>query len=79
LTRKVLWFFLAVLIVSRSQVGKALADWIANHGGAPYSLADLEGVEHRLEDRLLELEERVEDTERVLQRQRRSAGLPPID
>lgn len=73
------WFFLAVLILSRSQVGKALADWIAGHAGQPYALADLEATEHRLEDRLEELEERVEDTERLLQRHRRSAGLPPID
>ena len=73
------WLFLIVVILSRSQVGRAVADWIHEHGGRSLTLADLEATEHRLEDRLLELEERVEDTERMLQRQRGSAGLPQID
>jgi len=74
-----LWLFLIVVILSRGQVGKAVAEWIHGHGGGSFTLADLEATEHRLEERMLELEERIEDTERMLQRQRRSAGLPPID
>ncbi len=73
------WLFLIVAIVSRSQIGRALADSIHDRGGGPFTLADLEATEGRLEERMLDLEERIEDTERMLQRQRGSAGLPPID
>ena len=72
------WLFLIVVILSRSQVGRAAADWIREQGGRSFTLADLEATEHRLEERLLDLEERIEDTERMLQRHRGSAGLPPI-
>ncbi len=73
------WLFLIVVVLSRSQMGRAIADSIHERGGGPFTQAELEATEGRLEERLLDLEERIEDTERMLQRQRGSAGLPPIE
>ena len=73
------WLFLSVLIVSRSQIGKAIADWIAGHQRSSVGSQDVDALERRVDERLMELEERVEFAERMLQRQRRSAGLPPLD
>lgn len=79
-----LWFFLGVAVVANSQIGRAIAARIrggAGGGGGsgkPWTAADLEAAEHRLEDRFMELEERLEYTERLLQQRRASEGLPPI-
>lgn len=76
---EMLWIFLAVVVVARSPIGRALADKIAGRGPAGADRAAIEAVEHRLEARLIDLEERVDFTERVLQRQRGHEGLPPIE
>lgn len=72
------WLFLIVLIVTRGQMGRALAEMIAGYGRGGSSPAELDAVEQRLEERLMELEDRLDFTERLLQQQRNQAGLPPI-
>lgn len=76
------WLFLTALIVVKSPLGKALADRLAgrypeNDGRLE---SDLEPVVHQLEDRVLDLEERLEFAERMLQaqkeRDRLQAGGP---
>ncbi len=76
---EMLWIFLAVVVVARSPIGRAIADKIAGRGSAGADRAAIEAVEHRLEGRLFELEERVDFAERLLQRQRGHEGLPPIE
>lgn len=72
------WFFLIVLIVTRGQMGRALADMIAGYGRGGIGPGELDAVEHRLEERLIELEDRLDFTERLLQQRRNQADLPPI-
>jgi hypothetical protein len=73
------WIFLAVVVVARSPIGRALADKIAGRVAPGTDPAELEAVEQRLEARLIDLEERMDFAERVLQRQRGREGLPPIE
>lgn len=75
-----IWFFLAVLVVAKSPIGKALADKIAgrSHGGSDISRADLDAFEDRLEERLLDLEERLDEAERRLHQYRSREELPPL-
>lgn len=74
------WFFLAVLVVAKSPIGRAIADRISgrSHGGSDMTRADLESVEYRMEERLVDLEERLEDAERRLQQYRSREELPPL-
>lgn len=76
---EMLWIFLAVVVVARSPIGRAIADKIAGRAPAGADLAAIEAVEHRLEARLIDLEERVDFAERLLQRHRGHEGLPPIE
>lgn len=73
-----LFMFLAVVVLVRSQIGRAIADAIAGRGGGELAAGELEAVEQRLEERLLDLEDRLDFTERLLQQQRGREGLPPI-
>lgn len=73
-----LFWFLAIAVICHSPVGRAIADMIAGRGGGAIDPAELEAAEHRLEDHLLELEERLEFAERLLQQQRARDQLPPV-
>lgn len=73
------WLFLSVVILTRSALGRAIATRIA--GGRPVRRPDphaLDAAEQRLEEHLVELDERLEFAERLLQQQRRRQNLPPI-
>ena len=70
--------FLIVAVLVNSRLGRALADAISDRG-ASLAAGELDAAEHRLDERLIELEDRLEYTERLLQQQRSRAGLPPID
>ena len=65
------WLFLTALIVVKSPLGRALADRLAGHTPDGRSLSD-EDVEmlHHLEDRVMDLEERLEFAERMIQQQK---------
>jgi hypothetical protein len=75
---EMLWIFLAVVVVARSPVGRAIADRISGRAHPVAHREALAELERRLEDRLIDLEERVDFTERLLQQQRGREGLPPI-
>ena len=66
------WLFLTALIVVKSPLGKALADRLAGRypEGQDHLESDLEPVVHQLEDRVLDLEERLEFAERLIQQQK---------
>ncbi len=67
-----IWLFLTALIVVKSPLGKALADRLAGRypEGQDHLESDLEPVIHQLEDRVLDLEERLEFAERLIQQQK---------
>jgi hypothetical protein len=73
-----LWLFLAIVIVAKSPIGRAIADRIAGRSSPALDHGELDALEQRVEDRILDLEERVEFAERLLQQKRASDGLPPI-
>ena len=66
------WLFLTALIVVKSPLGKALADRLAGRypEGDGHLESDLEPIVHQLEDRVLDLEERLEFAERLIQQQK---------
>ncbi len=69
------WLFLTALIVVKSPLGKALADRLAGRmpeGGL--SSADLD-ILHQLDDRVMDLEERLEFAERLIQQQQERERL----
>lgn len=74
------WFFLSVLVVAKSPIGRAIADRLSgrSRGGSDVTRTDLENVEYRVEERLVDLEERLEDAERRLQQYRSREELPPL-
>lgn len=75
---EMLWIFLAVVVVAKSSIGRAIADRISGRGMGKLDRAELDAVEQRLEARLMDLEERLDFAERALQQQRGREGLPPI-
>lgn len=70
------WLFLTVVIFVKSPVGRALADRLAGRvpEGGTLSNEDLDFL-HQVEDRLLDLEERIEFAERRLQQQQERERL----
>lgn len=76
-----LFFLLAIIVLARSPIGRALADRLS--GRSPQLSdpggADIEALEARLDERFLELEDRLDFTERMLHQRRNSRDLPPID
>ena len=69
------WLFLTAIIVVRSPLGKAMADRIAGRtlpGGL--QSADLDLL-HQIEDRVMDLEERLEFAERLIQQQQERERL----
>ena len=69
------WLFLTALILAKSPLGKALADRLA--GRIPegsLSSADLD-ILHQLDDRVMDLEERLEFAERLIQQQQERERL----
>ncbi len=72
-----IWILIAVIVVARSAIGRAIAERIRGHH--PHTdPAALAMLEQRLEERLTELEERVDFAERLLQQQRGRDELPPL-
>ncbi len=70
------WLFLTVIIVVKSPLGRALADRLAGRtpDGRTLSHEDLEML-HHLEDRVMDLEERLEYAERLIQQQKERERL----
>ena len=60
-----LWFFLSIAVVAASPVGRAIADRLTGRG--PEIEPDLENLRW-MEERILELEDRLDMTERLLRR-----------
>ena len=71
-----LWLFLAIIIVAKSPIGRAIADRIAGRSSPGLDHGELDALEQRVDDRILDLEERLEFAERLLQQKRGSDGLP---
>ena len=70
-----LFFLLTVMVIVKSPIGKALADRLAGRvPAAGLSDADLDLL-HHMEDRVLDLEERLEFTERLVQQQQERERL----
>lgn len=68
------FLFLTAVIVIKSPLGRALADRLAGRFPDERQL-DLEPIVHQLEDRVLDLEERLEYAERLLERQKHRPQL----
>ena len=70
------WLFLTAIIVVKSPLGKALADRLAGRipEGGGLSSADLDLL-HQVEDRVMDLEERLEFAERLIQQQQERERL----
>ena len=63
------------MVIVKSPIGKALADRLAGRVPAPgLSDADLDLL-HHMEDRVLDLEERLEFAERMIQQQKERERL----
>ena len=73
------WLFLAVAVVATGPIGKAIAARLSGRAGpAGVRKEELLELEQRLEERVIELESRLDYTERLLEQQRRGQGLPPL-
>ncbi len=66
--------FILTLIVVYTQFGRGLTENLL-HSGDGFTPDDLEDLERHLEERLAELEERLEQTEVVLTRERNEREL----
>ena len=70
-----LFALLAVMVIVKSPIGKALADRLAGRvPAAGLSDADLDLL-HQMDDRVLDLEERLEFAERLIQQQQERERL----
>lgn len=72
-----LWLLLSIAVVAASPVGRAIADRIT--GRIPEVDEDRENLhwmEQRIEERILDLEDRLDMTERLLQRPPGGHGRP---
>ncbi len=70
------WLFLTAIIIVKSPLGKAMADRLTGRTPDGRTLSD-EDVEmlHHLEDRVMDLEERLEFAERLIQQQKERERL----
>lgn len=71
-----LFFLIMVIVLIKSPLGRAMADRLAGRVPDSRSLSD-EDIDliHRLEDRVMDLEERLEYTERLVQQQKERERL----
>jgi len=71
-----LFFLIMVIVLIKSPLGKAMADRLAGRVPDSRSLSD-EDIDliHQLEDRVMDLEERLEYTERLVQQQKERERL----
>jgi hypothetical protein len=69
------WLFLTVMIFVKSPMGKAMADrWAGRVPDGGLNNEDLEFL-HQMEDRVMDLEERLEFAERLIQQQQERERL----
>ena len=72
-----LFLLLMVMVIVKSPIGKALADRLAGRvPAAGLNDADLDLL-HQMDDRVLDLEERLEFAERLIQQQQERERLRP--
>jgi len=71
-----LFFLIMVIVLIKSPLGRAMADRLAGRVPDSRSLSD-EDIDliHQLEDRVMDLEERLEYTERLVQQQKERERL----
>ncbi len=71
-----IFFLIMVIVLIKSPLGKAMADRLAGRVPDSRHLSD-EDVDliHQLEDRVMDLEERLEYTERLVQQQKERERL----
>ena len=71
-----IFFLIIVIILIKSPLGRAMADRLAGRVPDSRSLSD-EDIDliHQLEDRVMDLEERLEYTERLVQQQKERERL----
>ncbi len=71
-----LFFLILVIVLIKSPLGRAMADRLAGRVPDSRGLSD-EDIDliHRLEDRVMDLEERLEYTERLVQQQKERERL----
>lgn len=71
-----LFFLIMVIVLIKSPLGRAMADRLAGRVPDSRGLSD-EDIDliHRLEDRVMDLEERLEYTERLVQQQKERERL----
>ena len=71
-----LFFLIMVIVLIKSPLGRAMADRLAGRVPDSRSLSD-ENIDliHQLEDRVMDLEERLEYTERLVQQQKERERL----
>ena len=71
-----IFFLIIVIVLIKSPLGRAMADRLAGRVPDCRGLSD-EDIDliHRLEDRVMELEERLEYTERLVQQQKERERL----
>ena len=71
-----LFFLIMVIVLIKSPLGRAMADRLAGRVPDSRGLSD-EDIDliHRLEDRVMDLEERLEYTERLVQQQQERERL----
>jgi hypothetical protein len=71
-----LFFLIMVIVLIKSPLGRAMADRLAGRVPDSHRLSD-EDIDliHQLEDRVMDLEERLEYTERLVQQQKERERL----
>ncbi len=71
-----IFFLIMVIVLIKSPLGKAMADRLAGRVPDSRGLSD-EDIDliHQLEDRVMDLEERLEYTERLVQQQKERERL----
>lgn len=70
------FFFIMLIVLIKSPLGRAMADRLAGRVPDSRGLSD-EDIDliHQLEDRVMDLEERLEYTERLIQQQKERERL----
>jgi hypothetical protein len=71
-----IFFLIMVIVLIKSPLGRAMADRLAGRVPDSHRLSD-EDIDliHQLEDRVMDLEERLEYTERLVQQQKERERL----
>ena len=71
-----IFFLIMIIVLIKSPLGRAMADRLAGRVPGSHGLSD-EDIDliHQLEDRVMDLEERLEYTERLVQQQKERERL----